>query len=158
MAGTLAAAAYLDAKYHIRHDLAAGGLNNATEQAMAFMTERETQNRLLLYHCIEDHARNTPDAQFLEFEGRSWTYKRFYDDLQRVGNWLMNDLGIEKDEMVALDSQNTAEYLLLWFAVDGIGGKNSFINCNLTGPALVHSVKVNELIDSLIDLNCDWER
>lgn len=67
---------------------------------------------------------------------------QFYDDLQRVGNWLMNDLGIQTSELVAIDGPNSAEYLLLWFALDGIGACISFINCHLTGQALTHSVKV----------------
>lgn len=41
------------------------------------------------------------------FEGRTWTYKQFFDDLQRVGNWLMNDLGVRKGELVAIDGANS---------------------------------------------------
>ena len=143
IAGTAAAAAYLDAKFHIRHDLSSGSLNNAADKAMQFVLERQAQNKLLLYDCLADHARNQPNRLFLEYEDRSWTYKQFVDDLQRVGNWLMNDLKIERDEMVALDGPNSAEYLLLWFALEGIGAKLSFVNSHLTGSPLVHSVKVS---------------
>jgi acyl-CoA synthetase (AMP-forming)/AMP-acid ligase II len=76
------------------------------------------------------------------FEGRTWTYKQFFDDLQRVGNWLMNDLGIRKGELVAIDGANSPEYLMLWFALDGIGACVSFINYHLTSQPLVHCVKV----------------
>lgn len=97
----------------------------------------------MLYHDIEGWAeKDIPNHTFLEYQGRTWTYKQFYQDLQRVGNWLMNDLGIQRHEMVALSGPNSAEYLLLWFAIDGIGACQSFINHNLTGNALTHSVKV----------------
>lgn len=76
---------------------------------------------MLLYHFIEEHAHNQPDHLFLEYEDRSWTYKQFHDDLQRVGNWLLNDLGIQNREMVALNGPNSAEYMLIWFALEGIG-------------------------------------
>lgn len=144
IAGTAATAiaAYLDAKLHIRHDLSSGSLNNASAAAFEFIQDREKQNRMLLYHCLEDHAKDQPDRLFLEFEDRSWTYKQFYETLQRVGNWLMNDLGIQKGEMVALNGPNSAEYLAMWFALDGIGAGISYINCNLTGTPLVHSAKV----------------
>lgn len=142
LAGTVASAAYLDGKYHIRHDLSAGSLNNAAASAQLFIAEREASNKLLLYHCLEEHARNQPDRPFLDCEGRSWTYKQFYADLQRVGNWLINDLGVQRDEMVALDGPNSAEYLMLWFALEGIGACVSFVNSHLTGNPLVHSVKV----------------
>jgi hypothetical protein len=143
IAGTAAAAAYLDAKFHIRHDLQSGSLANNTATAQNFIIERVKQDRMLLYHSLEEHFQNQPDRLFLEYENRSWTYGQFFKDLQRVGNWLMKDLGIERDEMVAMDAPNSAEYLLLWFALEGIGARISFINCNLTGTPLVHSVKVS---------------
>ena len=83
------------------------------------------------------------DNLFLIFEDRSWTYAQFFADLQRVGNWLMKDLGVQKEEMVALNGGNTPEYLLLWFALDGIGSCVAFINNNLTANALIHSIKLS---------------
>ncbi|KAK6422467.1 hypothetical protein LTR95_016673 [Oleoguttula sp. CCFEE 5521] len=143
LAGLTATAAYLDAKYHIRHDLRAGSLEAAAIDGMQFVTERQIANRLLLYHVLEDHANGKSASNlFLEYEGRTWTYKAFYDDVQRVGNWLLNDLDIQKGEMVALNGPNSAEYLILWFALDGIGARQALINCNLTGEALQHCVKI----------------
>ena len=54
----------------------------------------------------------------------------------------MKDLGIQKGEIVAIDGPNSPEYLMLWFALDGIGAVPSFVNCNLTGQPLLHCVKV----------------
>jgi len=42
-----------------------------------------------------------------------------------------------------VDGGNSAEYLLLWFALEGVGACVSFVNCHLTGAPLVHSVKVS---------------
>jgi len=163
IAGTAATAAYLDAKYHIRHDLErSGDLNTAAAEAQVFVAKKQAQNRLLMYHLIEDHAlANRPNHLFLEFEGRSWTYRQFYDDLQRVGNWLINDLGVKKGEMVAIDGPNSAEYLMLWFALDGIGACTSFVNCNLTGATLIHSAKVcppynRALCDTIDDFSASF--
>ncbi len=83
------------------------------------------------------------------FEGRTWTYKQFFDDLQRVGNWLMNDLGVRKGELVAMDGANSPEYLMLWFALEGVGASISFINCHLTNQPLVHCVKVRQFLEAL---------
>lgn len=142
LAGTAAIGAYLDAKYHVRHDLQAGSLNNAAAAAQEFVAKREKSNKLLLYHCLQEHAQKQPDRPFLDYNGRAWSYGNFFADLQRVGNWLINDLGIQRDEMVALDGPNSAEYLLLWFALEGIGACVSFVNCHLTGVGLTHSVKL----------------
>ena len=59
-----------------------------------------------------------------------------------MGNWLLNDLGVQAAEMVALDGPNSAEFLMIQYALEGIGAAYSLINCNLTGTPLVHSVKV----------------
>ncbi len=55
----------------------------------------------------------------------------------------MRDLGVQPGEMVALDGPNSAEYLLLWFALEGIGAGVSYVNSNLTGQPLMHSAKVS---------------
>lgn len=144
-AGTAALAAYLNAKFHIGYDLrnGRGGLAPGKED-VAFMESRVQQKRVLTYHVFEDHAlRKQPHHPFLIFEGQTWTYRQFFDCITKVGNWLMNDLGIEVGEVVAIDGGNSAEYLMLWFALDAIGATISFINWNLTGAGLVHCVKVS---------------
>lgn len=143
-AGASALAAYLNAKFHIIHDFknARGGLSPSPE-VMAFMADRVMRKRVLTYHVFEDHAlRNQPNQPFLIFEGKTWTYKEFFDCITRVGNWLMNDLGIGVNEVVAVDGGNSPEYYMLWFALDAIGAVPSFINWNLTGAGLVHCGKV----------------
>ena len=107
------------------------------------MAEKAAKNEMTMYHAIKNWAKqDIPDHLFLEYESRSWTYKQFYQAVSRVGNWLMSDLGIQRGEMIALSGPNSAEYLMIWFAIDGIGGQQSFINHNLTGKALSHCAKV----------------
>lgn len=110
---------------------------------MKHITKQIQSGKTHIYHVFEDRA-STPmgDTTFLIFEGRELTYRDFYNALQPVGNWLLG-LGIEKGEMVALDGGNSVELMLLWFALEAIGAAAAFINCNLTGKALVHSVKIS---------------
>jgi hypothetical protein len=143
-AGASAVAAYLNAKYHIAYDLkhARGGISQ-TPEVVSFMEDRAVRRRVLTYHVLEDQAlRNQPNHPFLIFEGKTWTYKEFFDCMTRVGNWLINDLAIGVDEVVAIDGGNCAEYLMLWLALDAIGAVPSFVNWNLTGTGLVHCAKV----------------
>jgi hypothetical protein len=142
-----AAAAYLNAKHHIVHDIrsGAGGLSLGKAQ-LEFLTDRVVKKRVLTYHVFEDHAlRIRPHHPFLIFEGQTWTYRQFFDGIIRVGNWLMKDLGVKVGEVVAIDGGNSPEYLLLWLALDAIGAITSFVNWNLTGAGLVHCVKVHQL-------------
>lgn len=140
--GSLAAAAYLDARFLIRHDLSSASVNGGNEAGVKFIAQRFLQGKLLIYHLFEEHAHG-PNANnlFLIFEERSWTYKQFFQDIQRVGNWLIG-LGIQKRELVAIDGGNSPEYLLVWFGLEAIGAYPSFVNCNLTSRPLVHCVKL----------------
>jgi acyl-CoA synthetase (AMP-forming)/AMP-acid ligase II len=98
----------------------------------------------LNYHFLQAWAEeDRPHHLFLEFSGAAWTYKQFYLEVQRVGNWLMNDLKIERNEVVALDGGNSCSYMLLWFALEGIGACPAFINSNLTSDSLQHCVNVS---------------
>lgn len=54
----------------------------------------------------------------------------------------MHDLGIAPGEMVALNGPNTAEWVSLWYGLEGIGARESFINHNLTSASLAHCIKL----------------
>jgi hypothetical protein len=142
-AGTLATAAYLNAKYHIAHDVnmeSVAGRSPGTALHIALCIARK---RLTTYHILQDQAlRKRPNQLFLIFENRTYTYAEFFKCVTRVGNWLINEFGVQKQEIVALDGGNSPEYLMLWFALEGIGAVPSYINNNLTGKSLIHCVKV----------------
>ncbi|KAH8819134.1 fatty acid transporter protein [Xylogone sp. PMI_703] len=145
-AGALALSAYLDAKLHIRHDVRSLTGHRSPLDALRYITERIKKDRLLQYHILEEHLQNPDcaDRVFLIYptDGRKWTYKQFYEDVNRAANWLLKEYGIEKGEMVALDGPNSPEYLILWFALDALGACPSYINCNLTKATLTHCVKL----------------
>ncbi|RMZ87744.1 hypothetical protein DV736_g5026, partial [Chaetothyriales sp. CBS 134916] len=143
LAATIAAAAYLDAKFLIRYDISSGSAAANASATLAFVQQKYAEDKMLVYHIFEDRAR-TPqgDDLFLEFEGRRWTYRQFFDELQPVGNWLLKDLGVQAGEIVALDGGNSPEYIKIWFALEALGAVPAFINCNLTSKALIHSIRL----------------
>jgi hypothetical protein len=151
-AGVSALAAYLNAKFHVVHDLknARGGLAPSPD-VVEMITNCVTRKRVLHYHVLEDQAlRNNSNTPFLMFEGKTWTYKEFFECITRVGNWLMHDLGVGVDEVVAINGGNSPEYLMLWFGLDAIGAVPSFVNWQLTGPGLVHCAKVRYVLDPFV--------
>ncbi|KAK8151736.1 hypothetical protein BKA80DRAFT_286766 [Phyllosticta citrichinensis] len=62
----------------------------------------------------------------------------------------MKDLGIEVGEVVALDGQNSPEWILLWLALDAIGAVKSYINCHLTGKSLAHCIQVSIILSNQV--------
>ncbi|KAL1630030.1 hypothetical protein SLS54_000890 [Diplodia seriata] len=154
-AAATSAAAYLNAKFHIAHDLRGELL---TPVATAYILTRSYKKRLLNHHVLEEQAARQPDHPFLIFDAasavdrREWTYAQFLRDVRRAARWLKDDLGVAVREIVALDGGNTPEYMILWFALDAIGAVPSFINCNLTSKALVHCVTLCECRYLLCDV------
>jgi acyl-CoA synthetase (AMP-forming)/AMP-acid ligase II len=138
-ATTFATGAYLNAKYHISHDLSLTRLIPDSYIA----SKVANNNRITVYHNLQDRAlRDSPDNLFLIFEDRQYTYAQFYKAVVRAGNWLMSELGVREGEIVALDGGNSPEYLVLWYALEGIGAVPSFVNNNLTGKSLLHCISV----------------
>lgn len=110
---------------------------------MRFLEDCICRDRMMTFHILEDQVlHKRPNQLFLIFENRTWTYLEFYRCLLRAGNWLLKDLGIQRGEIVALDGGNSPEYMMLWFALEGIGAIPSFVNNHLTGQSLVHCIKV----------------
>ncbi|KAF2090334.1 fatty-acyl-CoA synthase [Saccharata proteae CBS 121410] len=147
VASVVGIGAYLNAKFHIGHDLRYKDLSRNAQHVENYFQSRASKSRLLIWHVLEEHAAVRPHHPFLVFdaaspERREWSYAQFVDSVNRVGSWLIEELGIEVGEIVALDGGNSPEYLMLWFALDAIGAVPSFINCNLTSKGLVHCVQI----------------
>ncbi|RAR11343.1 long-chain fatty acid transporter-like protein [Stemphylium lycopersici] len=143
-AGTAALAAYLNAKHHIAWDLKhARGAAAQSPEMLRIIADRIARKRLLTYHVFEEQVNKQPDHPFLIFEGKTWSYKEFFEAFTRVANWLIDELEVQVDEIVAIDGGNSPEYLMLWFALDAIGAVVSFVNWNVTGPGLVHCAKAS---------------
>jgi non-ribosomal peptide synthetase component E (peptide arylation enzyme) len=150
-AGTLATAAYLNAKYHIAHDLSLARIAGDSPATIAHITKCVAEKRVTIYHILQSQSIHRPSDVLLVFEGREYTYKEIFDAVVRCGNWLMNDLGIQKGEVVALDGGNSVEYILLWYGLEGIGAVPSFVNNNLTGKGLLHCIEVRRPIPKTPD-------
>ncbi|KAF2189819.1 long-chain fatty acid transporter-like protein [Zopfia rhizophila CBS 207.26] len=145
VAATTALSAYLNAKYHILHDLRSdGGGLSPTRKDLDWIASKAASKQTLTYYILRSHSQSQPNHPFLIFEDRTYTYAQFFSCLTRVGNWLIDELEIEIGEVVAVDGGNSPEYLMLWFALDAIGAVTSFVNWNLTGEGLVHCVKLCE--------------
>ncbi len=86
-------------------------------------------------------ARRTPERKALVFEGRSWTYAEFMQDVDRLAG-LLRGLGVAKGMRVAFLGLNQPEFLIGLFATARLGGIFVPLNFRLTGPEL--SMIVND--------------
>ena len=104
---------------------------------------RHKKERVNLFYDLERHAtdKKTASIEFLVYEEKSWTYKEVYDIALKYGTWLKTTYAIAPKEIVAMDFMNSPLFIFLWIGIWSIGATPAFINYNLTGDPLVHSVK-----------------
>ncbi|KAF1838842.1 acetyl-CoA synthetase-like protein [Decorospora gaudefroyi] len=114
----------------------------------ALHARRDTLN---LFYELESRAQSShSNHDWVIFQGRSWTYAQAYDVVLRYGTWLKSK-GVEKDEIVAMDFVNSDVFIWVWFGLWSIGAKPAFLNYNLTGKPLVHTVKTSTARLVLVD-------
>lgn len=66
--------------------------------------------------------RNHGDALFLQYQGESWTYQRFFDAVDHVCHWLTTDAGMQSGDKVAIAMRNRPEWLVSFVAIVTAGG------------------------------------
>jgi len=138
----LAGAAWFAAKTQLGYDLT---LIKALSYAHLKVSLNEKRDRTNLFYALEQHAatKGTADRQFLVYEGKSWTFKEGYDTALRYGTWLKTTHAIAPKEIVAVDFMNSPQFVFLWMGLWSIGAIPAFINYNLTGDPLLHSLKTS---------------
>jgi acyl-CoA synthetase (AMP-forming)/AMP-acid ligase II len=147
-----AGAAYLNARASVFYD--AHMLRSAAPSFLSLLWN-EYRGRLNSFYRLESLATSkvSADRPFLLFDDEKHTYAQTYDYVLRYGHWLKTQMGVKKGDIVALDFQNTAQFVFLFMALWAIGAKPAFINYNLSGKALIHCLKRANTRLVLVDPN-----
>lgn len=149
-AGAVAGTAYLNARLSLEHDALFLSIFGTS---VVRVIRAVRAGRLNVFYQLERHALDATRSKrtFLIFEGRTWTYGRFYQEVLRCGHWLRTTHGVKPREVVALDFQNSDTFVLLWFGLWSIGAVPAFINHHLTGVPLTHSLRTSTATLALLD-------
>ncbi|RII23768.1 hypothetical protein CUC08_Gglean012593 [Alternaria sp. MG1] len=141
--------AYLNGRHGFTYDWPLLSSFVGSSIAGALQERRDTLN---LFYELEAHAKSSSRANhaWIIFQGKTWTYAQAYDVVLRYGNWLKSK-GVEKDEIVAMDFVNSEVFMWVWFGLWSIGAKPAFINYNLSGKPLVHTIKTSTARLVLVD-------
>ncbi|KAL5338440.1 hypothetical protein BJX70DRAFT_388652 [Aspergillus crustosus] len=134
--------AYLNARYSLFYDakILHGLFKSIIKSRLA--QRRDTLN---LFYTLESHALNpaSKDRPFIVYNGRSWTFSEAYVVALRYGTWFKKVHGVKSRDIVALDMMNSSTFLFIWLGLWSIGAVPAFINYNLTGKPLTHSVRTS---------------
>ncbi|KAB5585016.1 hypothetical protein GE09DRAFT_1048225 [Coniochaeta sp. 2T2.1] len=144
--------AYLNARGAFFYD---AQMLKAAVPSFLNMVWNQQRGRLSSFYRLESLAtsKSSADRPFLVFEDERYTYSQAYDIVLRYGHWLKDKMGVNKGDIVALDFQNTPQFVFLFMALWAIGAKPAFINYNLSGKALIHCLKRAKTRLVLVDPN-----
>ncbi|OJJ46898.1 hypothetical protein ASPZODRAFT_151500 [Penicilliopsis zonata CBS 506.65] len=110
-------------------------------------------DRLNLFYILEGQAlaASSADRPFIVYHGQTWTYHETYLMAMRYGSFLKNTYGVKPKDIVAIDFMNSSTFVFLVLGLWSIGASPAFINYNLTGKPLTHSVKSSTARLLLVD-------
>ncbi|KAL6716355.1 long-chain fatty acid transporter fat1 [Lecanora helva] len=136
----LAGAAWLTAKTQLDYDY---NLITGLVGAHFKISIKEKRNTVNLFNTLEQHATNKTRAShpFLVYQEKSWTFKEAYHIVLQYGTWLKDTHAVAPKEVVAMDFMNSPQFVFLWLGLWSIGAVPAFINYNLTGAPLLHTIK-----------------
>ena len=111
----------------------------------AHIASRDSKGNPSYFYELENHALSKSRANhpFLMYEGQQWTYKETYDIALKYGTWFNEEFGVQRGDVVAIDSMNCPQFIFIWLGLWSIGAKPAFINYNLTNEPLIHSVRTS---------------
>ncbi|ELU00792.1 hypothetical protein CAPTEDRAFT_99118 [Capitella teleta] len=92
---------------------------------------------------FEKHVATQPKKNFLLFEDKSFTYDVMNRRVNQIARAALQ-VDLSKGHTVAILMENCPEYLQLFFGLTKAGACQSFINHNLRGKSLLHSLKACE--------------
>ncbi|KAF2709587.1 acetyl-CoA synthetase-like protein [Pleomassaria siparia CBS 279.74] len=139
--------AYINARHGLFEDL--GFLSRFISSNIS--TDRlEKRDELSLFYVLEEHAQSSPNHPFIICNGKTWTYAQSYEIVLKYGTWLKSR-GVVKDEIVAMDFVNSEIFIWIWLGLWSIGAKPAFINYNLTGKSLIHTIRTSTARLVLVD-------
>ncbi|KAL4777876.1 hypothetical protein BDW60DRAFT_202749 [Aspergillus nidulans var. acristatus] len=151
---SVAAGAYLDAKFSISADLSAMRSDRAFGKRLAEHIAQlgETPTVYgMLQRVVEVEKHGSTEA--IWFEGKSWTYSELKDLADRLAA-LLSERGIRTGDFVAVFTTNSPEMVAIIYALSKLGAVAALININLRDDTFIHCLNVSgsKLIISTPDL------
>lgn len=109
------------------------------------MLRRERGDSFNLFKDLEyfAHELSTRSKAFIWFQGTPHTYEQVYNAVLRYGTWMRQQYNVGKNQVVAINFENSLEFIYVWFGLWSIGAKPAFINHNVAGSPLAHCIRTS---------------
>lgn len=87
-----------------------------------------------------------------EFEVQLFTYTDMYKIVLRLTYDLYYTYNVKSGDFIGIDFTNKPLFIFLWFALWNIGAIPVFLNYNILGQPLIHSINISHITQIFIDL------
>lgn len=106
------------------------------------MRHVKPDKNVTIVDIVEPIARAKPDNIAMLYLDQTITYREMDEAANRYAHWALS-LHIKKGDVVALFMENRPEYILAWYGLIKIGAIIAWVNTNLRGQALAHSIAIS---------------
>lgn len=164
----------LDAKYHVKDDLA---LIHKVARSVVPYLWNVSRGRASFWYFFEKAAHKYPNNIAVafprpvangtpkkdengypifddQFDVERYTYHELYTMVLRFSYILKNDYGITSKDTIGVDCMNKPLFIILWLALWNIGAVPAFLNYNTKDTALVHCIKIADVTQVFVDPDC----
>ncbi|KAJ9615695.1 hypothetical protein H2200_001771 [Cladophialophora chaetospira] len=142
-----ATAAYLDAKLHIKKDLAT---MRRKRWADRMYTEASKGKKLSLWYFFEAQVLKDSEKECIWSRTGCYTRSQVYQQSCKFANWFLSQ-GVVPGQWVAVYLQNCPEFMFIWLALWAIGCAPALLNYNLAEESLLHALKLSGSSLLLVD-------
>lgn len=145
--GALITGLYLEAKLALYKDLTYWYLLRKANQKYL---KAAKDNRLSLYYLFEESVKQRPNDDCIWSRDGQFTWSQTFNKVNQYGNWFLSQ-GVQPNELVATCLTNSPDLIFAWLGLWSIGAAPAMINHNLTGNALLHTLKLSKAKILLVD-------
>lgn len=121
------------------------------------IVEKNPNNIALVYPRQVDDIKDLAPGSSLDtlFQVDRYTYRQMYEMILKYARVLYFELGVKRNDTVALDALNSDEFVFVWFALWSLGATPALINYNLSGKALLHCISAATTNLVIVDPEAD---
>ncbi|WP_342429805.1 long-chain fatty acid--CoA ligase [Neobacillus sp. FSL H8-0543] len=101
-------------------------------------------------NLLSQNARKFPELLAIECEGRSYTYRQFNEEVNKLANGLL-EKGVNKGEKVALMMKNSDHFVFSFFAIAKIGAVAVPVNFRLTSSEVQYILEQADAVAVVCD-------
>ncbi|KAK5142040.1 hypothetical protein LTR32_005540, partial [Rachicladosporium monterosium] len=144
LAATTAAAAYLDARFHLRKDLANTLETHRTARLAAHLAKTHRRSLWYLFESQVQLLQLEPCIWFRDSPASTPTLYTWVQAWEQCCRWarFLEEQGVRPGELVGTYMGNSPEYMFNMLGLWALGAAPAMINCNLGGEGLVHCLRI----------------